>query len=148
MADVEDAPAMPVPAPVPGPATTPTPAPNPDAQTTVNDFLDYTEFYPSDLVRSLTLIGDLDATYAEAVQQVHELTSLYCKLPQLPDRERRLLRALFDRNELSYREVAAHLTMPVGAIGPVRMRALERLPAMLAQAGVTREDLHALAVPA
>ena len=88
MADVEDAPAMPVPAPVPGPATTPTPAPNPDAQTTVNDFLDYTEFYPSDLVRSLTLIGDLDATYAEAVQQVHELTSLYCKLPQLPDRER------------------------------------------------------------
>ena len=92
MADVEDAPAMPVPAPAPapapGPATTPTPAPNPDAQTTVNDFLDYTEFYPSDLVRSLTLIGDLDATYAEAVQQVHELTSLYCKLPQLPDRER------------------------------------------------------------
>jgi hypothetical protein len=86
--DLEDAPAMPVPAPVPGPATTPTPTPNPDAQTTVNDFLDYTEFYPSDLVRSLTLIGDLDATYAEAVQQVHELTSLYCKLPQLPDRER------------------------------------------------------------
>lgn len=90
MADVEDAPAMPVPAPAPapGPATTPTPAPNPDAQTTVNDFLDYTEFYPSDLVRSLTLIGDLDATYAEAVQQVHELTSLYCKLPQLANRER------------------------------------------------------------
>jgi hypothetical protein len=86
--DLEDAPAMPVPAPAPGPATTPTPTPNPDAQTTVNDFLDYTEFYPSDLVRSLTLIGDLDSTYAEAVQQVHELTSLYCKLPQLPDRER------------------------------------------------------------
>ncbi|KAF3000922.1 hypothetical protein E8E13_008547 [Curvularia kusanoi] len=88
MADVEDAnaPAVPVPATVPAPA--PTPTPNPDAQTTVNDFLDYTEFYPSDLVRSLTLIGDLDATYAEAVQQVHELTALYCKLPQLADRER------------------------------------------------------------
>ncbi|KAF2633147.1 hypothetical protein BU25DRAFT_80 [Macroventuria anomochaeta] len=76
MADVEDAP------------TIPAPTPNPDAQTTVNDFLDYTEFYPSDLVRSLTLIGDLDATYADAVQQVHELTSLYCKLPSLPERER------------------------------------------------------------
>lgn len=76
MTDVEDAP--PVPAP----------APNPDAQTTVNDFLDYTEFFPSDLVRSLTLIGDLDATSADAVQQVHELTALYCQLPQLQDRER------------------------------------------------------------
>lgn len=80
MTDVEDAPAAHPPAPAP--------APNPDAQTTVNDFLDYTEFFPSDLVRSLTLIGDLDATYADAVQQVHELTALYCKLPQLPDRER------------------------------------------------------------
>lgn len=76
MADVEEAP--PVPAA----------APNPDAQTTVNDFLDYTEFYPSDLVRSLTLIGDLDAHCADAVQQIHELTALYCQLPQLPARER------------------------------------------------------------
>lgn len=74
--DAEDAPTIPL------------PAPNPDAQTTVNDFLDYTEFFPSDLVRSLTLIGDLDATYAEAVQQVHELTSLYCTLPALPERAR------------------------------------------------------------
>ncbi|UPX18160.1 uncharacterized protein EKO05_0008470 [Ascochyta rabiei] len=72
MADAEDAP------------TIPPPAPNPDAQTTVNDFLDYTDFYPSDLVRSLTLIGDLDAAYADAVQQVHELAALYCTLPALP----------------------------------------------------------------
>lgn len=64
------------------------PAPNPDAQTTVNDFLDYTEFFPSDLVRSLTLIADLDSTYADAVQHVHELTVQYGKLPSLPDHER------------------------------------------------------------
>ncbi|KAH3909749.1 hypothetical protein HBI56_132090 [Parastagonospora nodorum] len=64
------------------------PAPNPDAQTTVNDFLDYTEFFPSDLVRSLTLIGDLDSTYRDAVQQVHDLTSLYGQLPALPEQER------------------------------------------------------------
>lgn len=64
------------------------PAPNPDAQTTVNDFLDYTEFFPSDLVRSLTLIGDLDSTYRDAVQQVHELTVLYGKLPTLSEQER------------------------------------------------------------
>ncbi|RAR13482.1 c6 zinc finger domain containing protein [Stemphylium lycopersici] len=64
------------------------PAPNPDAQTTVNDFLDYTEFFPSDLVRSLTLIADLDSTYSDAVQQVHELTVQYGKLPTLPEQER------------------------------------------------------------
>jgi hypothetical protein len=64
------------------------PAPNPDAQTTVNDFLDYTEFFPSDLVRSLTLVADLDATYSDAVQQVHELTGLYGNLPTLPEQER------------------------------------------------------------
>jgi hypothetical protein len=64
------------------------PTPNPDAQATVNDFLDYTEFFPSDLVRSLTLIGDLDSTYRDAVQQVHDLTSLYGQLPTLPEQER------------------------------------------------------------
>lgn len=76
MSDADDAPDMAL------------PAPNPDAQTTVNDFLDYTEFFPSDLVRSLTLIGDLDATYGDAVQQVHELTALYGKLPTLGEQER------------------------------------------------------------
>ncbi|KAL1796079.1 hypothetical protein ACET3X_006303 [Alternaria dauci] len=64
------------------------PAPNPDAQTTVNDFLDYTDFFPSDLVRSLTLIADLDSTYADAVQHVHELTVQYGQLPTLPEPER------------------------------------------------------------
>jgi len=66
----------------------PAPAPNPDAQTTVNDFLDYTDFFPSDLVRSLTLIGHLDSTYRDAVQHVHDLTSLYGQLPALPEQER------------------------------------------------------------
>lgn len=66
----------------------PLPAPDPDAQTTVNDFLDYTEFFPSDLVRSLTLIGDLDSTYRDHVQQVHELTVLYGKLPALAEQDR------------------------------------------------------------
>lgn len=67
---------------------TPQPAPDPDAQTTVNDFLDYTEFFPSDLVRSLRLIGDLDATCHDATQRVHELTLKYGKLPAIPANER------------------------------------------------------------
>lgn len=67
---------------------TPQPAANPDAQTTVNDFLDYTEFFPSDLVRSLRLIGDLDQTYIDATQAVHHLTVKYGKLPTISAADR------------------------------------------------------------
>jgi hypothetical protein len=56
---------------------------DPDAQATVHDFLDYTEYFPSDLYRSLTLIGKLDLEYKEAAQKVHELTALYGHLPKL-----------------------------------------------------------------
>lgn len=66
----------------------PQPVANPDAQTTLNDFLDYTEFFPSDLIRSLRLIGDLDQTYVDATQAVHQLTVKYGKLPELPQGER------------------------------------------------------------
>ena len=31
-----------------------------DVQATLTDFVDYTELFPSDLIRSLTLIGKLD----------------------------------------------------------------------------------------
>ncbi|KAF2006224.1 hypothetical protein P154DRAFT_615568 [Amniculicola lignicola CBS 123094] len=67
---------------------TPQPTANPDAHTTVNDFLDYTEYFPSDLVRSLRLIGDLDSTYDDATQTVHELTRTYGRLPDIPASER------------------------------------------------------------
>jgi hypothetical protein len=67
---------------------TPQPAPNPDQQATVNDFLDYTEFFPSDLQRSLRLIKKLDLNSNRAVQNVHELTVQYGKLPTIPADER------------------------------------------------------------
>jgi len=67
---------------------TPQPAANPDAQATVNDFLDYTEFFPSDLQRSLRLIKKLDLTCGDAVQSVHELTVKYGTLPTIPANER------------------------------------------------------------
>ncbi|KAF2826314.1 hypothetical protein CC86DRAFT_350924 [Ophiobolus disseminans] len=93
------------------------PAANPDAQTTVNDFLDYTEFFPSDLVRSLTLIGDCDALYRRAVQRVHHLSALYGQLPSLPERERpdpaflrkeisQHLQKALNQREYSYTEAA------------------------------------------
>ena len=50
---------------------------DPDAQATITDFLDYTEYLPSDLNRSLTLIGKLDETYLERANKVHDLAKRY-----------------------------------------------------------------------
>ena len=57
---------------------------DPDAQATVTDFLDFTEYLPSDMMRSLTLIGNLDQTYSKGSANVHDLTTTYGKLPDLP----------------------------------------------------------------
>lgn len=50
---------------------------DPDAQATVTDFLDFTEYLPSDNIRSLTLIGNLDPTYLKSSAAVHSLTKKY-----------------------------------------------------------------------
>lgn len=55
--------------------------PDPDAQATVTDFLDFTEYLPSDIMRSLTLIGQLDQTYIDASTRVHELTARWGRGP-------------------------------------------------------------------
>lgn len=61
---------------------------DPDAQTTVNDFLDFTEYLPSDMMRSLTLIGTLDETYTDTSMNLHSLTKMWGELPSLPASER------------------------------------------------------------
>ena len=70
-----------------------------DAQATVTDFLDYTEYLPADLIRSLTLIRKLDESYLMTSGRVHELTKLYGGLPALPAHERPEPQAL--RSEIS-----------------------------------------------
>ncbi|KAL4978190.1 hypothetical protein BDW66DRAFT_130478 [Aspergillus desertorum] len=57
---------------------------DPDAQATVTDFIDYTEYLPADLLRSLTLIRGLDKRYLDSAQSVHDLTKKYGQLPDLP----------------------------------------------------------------
>ncbi|KAL2854814.1 hypothetical protein BJY01DRAFT_204840 [Aspergillus pseudoustus] len=57
---------------------------DPDAQATVTDFIDYTEYLPADLIRSLTLIRGLDKRFLDSAQGVHELTKTYGHLPELP----------------------------------------------------------------
>ena len=56
---------------------------DPDAQATITDFLDYTEYFPSDLIRSLTLIRGLDDTYQTDTFALDDLTKLYGSLPSL-----------------------------------------------------------------
>lgn len=55
--------------------------PDPDAQATVTDFLDYTEYLPSDLIRSLTLVKKLDELYLSSADEVHQLSAAYASLP-------------------------------------------------------------------
>ncbi|KAK4693158.1 hypothetical protein P7C71_g4190, partial [Lecanoromycetidae sp. Uapishka_2] len=78
-----------------------TPSPeDPDAQHTVTDFLDYTEYLPSDLVRSLTLIGKLDESYLTAADTVHDLTKEYGALPTTSPTKKAKPQAL--RSEISH----------------------------------------------
>lgn len=70
--------------------------PDPDAQATVTDFLDYTELFPSDLVRSLKLIGKLDESYHQDTAKIHELTKTYGSLPTIPAAERPTPQSLRD----------------------------------------------------
>lgn len=64
------------------------PLPDPDAHATLTDFIDYTDYFPSDLKRSLTLIGRLDKAAQEDYDVVHRLTKIYGTLPTLPIEDR------------------------------------------------------------
>ena len=56
---------------------------------------------------------------------------LWTCFQQLPQRDQQLLRALTACDRPSYTALAADLNMPIGSIGPTRMRALKRLRALL-----------------
>ncbi|CAK7266022.1 hypothetical protein SEPCBS119000_001812 [Sporothrix epigloea] len=61
---------------------------DPDAQATVTDFLDFTEYLPADMERSLTLIAKLDQAYLDSSTNVHRLTNTWSYLPSLPQESR------------------------------------------------------------
>ena len=76
---------------------------------------------------------ELDADLLEEERDVH----LWNCFGQLPERDQQLLRVLMTADRPSYAAVAAALDMPVGSIGPTRMRALSRLHNILAASGYT-----------
>ncbi|KAK3296069.1 uncharacterized protein B0H64DRAFT_322710 [Chaetomium fimeti] len=57
---------------------------DPDAQATVSDFLDFTEYLPADIARSLTLIGNLSETYVNSSSKLNDLSTAWGKLPSIP----------------------------------------------------------------
>ena len=59
-------------------------------------------------------------------------TALWRAFAGLSERCKSLLRMLVSDEEPSYEEIGAALGMPIGAIGPTRMRCLERLRGSLA----------------
>lgn len=81
---------------------------DPDAQAAVTDFLDYTEYLPADLIRSLTLIHGLDEAYQSASSSLDELTKLYGSLPSLPPPSRPDPQDLRD-------QISAHLDMALNS---------------------------------
>ena len=72
------------------------------------------------------------------VLRAEERTTVRAAVCDLPDRHRDLLSAMLVAPSPSYATIADTLDMPIGSIGPTRVRALERLrrdPQILALAG-------------
>lgn len=83
---------------------------------------------------------------AEQLDAEHRLRALHRAVSSLPSRDRALIMALLDPNELNYRQIGARLSMPLGSIGPIRQRALRRLRALLEAEGVacaSRDEIAA-----
>ncbi|MEO3809095.1 sigma-70 family RNA polymerase sigma factor [Sphaerisporangium sp. B11E5] len=69
------------------------------------------------------------ATHAERVRR------LWAAFGELSEACRRLLRVLMATPPPAYQEVSAALGVPVGSIGPTRLRCLRRLRALLSERG-------------
>lgn len=59
------------------------PPTDPDIQTTLSDFLNYTEHLPSTLQRTLTLIGNQRMRAEQTIASIHDGATLYSTLPSL-----------------------------------------------------------------
>ncbi|MCJ1369418.1 hypothetical protein MMC20_000629 [Loxospora ochrophaea] len=81
---------------------------DPDAQSTVNDFSDYTQYLSSDLIRSLTLVSKLDDSYLSSTDNVHKLSTTYGALPSLSTSENS------NTSQLRYR-ISQHLDFALNA---------------------------------
>lgn len=73
----------------------------------------------------------------DAAEHGERVRRLWSAFEELSDTCRRLLRVLMATPPPQYQEVSAALGVPVGSIGPTRLRCLRRLRALLAERGVS-----------
>jgi len=74
---------------------------------------------------------ELDSALLEDERDVE----LWASFAKLPERCQQLLRVLMACDRPVYAEVSAAFDMPIGSIGPTRMRCLERLRRLVAESG-------------
>ncbi len=91
------------------------------------------------LTDALEIDTGVDARGPEAgLLESERSVALTRALASLPDRQRRLMTLIASSADANYVQIGAALDMPVGSIGPIRARSLERLgrhPELLALAG-------------
>jgi DNA-directed RNA polymerase specialized sigma24 family protein len=62
-----------------------------------------------------------------ALEAAERREAFWTALERLPDRHRELMTALLAEPPLSYAEASRRTGIPVGSIGPIRARSLDRL---------------------
>ena len=77
-----------------------------------------------------------DAAIDRAIVDRERAGALWRAFATLPDRCKALLRLLMSEEPATYEEVGAALGMPIGAIGPTRLRCLDRLRRSVGPAGL------------
>lgn len=94
------------------------PPTDPDIQSTLSDFLTYTEHFPSHLTRALTLIED-QRTYAESkIKNVHDDTTSYSTLPTIKHNRPDPVRL---RRDISYALEEAERACQMAVVEAVRL---------------------------
>jgi RNA polymerase sigma factor (sigma-70 family) len=75
--------------------------------------------------------GRFDDDVEEAIDHGRRLEAVRRATSALPERERSLVELLLHQDGHSYAQICERVGMPVGAIGPVRQRAVARLRTLL-----------------
>ncbi len=96
---------------------------------------------------ALDVVDELAPALDAALLESERDAALWRCFAQLPERCQHLLRVLMAADPPSYAQVSAALGMPIGAIGPTRMRCLDRLRRATAEDGYVFDPAHEGSTP-
>jgi RNA polymerase sigma factor (sigma-70 family) len=85
---------------------------------------------PQDVVTaesSIAAVSDPAGDPFDEVARRDDAALLYAALDELPDRQRRVVMELMNRDDGGYVAASERLGLPLGSLGPTRRRALDRL---------------------